>query len=157
MWLRSNPGLRVLQPGDTHVPAGVSPLLLSDAGLTVAVVPAALYALGFTKAGIRAGSVAARTMSLAARAKGGSAAAKSLVAVVQSLGECSQCGAAGCPWGHHSAPCVSASPGGTSSVARAWGGHGSWDPQGPTRSGVPGVAPLAVVAWLWGHLMAAGR
>ncbi|XP_052667860.1 interferon alpha-inducible protein 27-like protein 2A [Harpia harpyja] len=55
-------------------------------GLSVVVVPAALYALGFTKAGITVGSVAARMMSLAARANGGGVAAESLVAIAQSLG-----------------------------------------------------------------------
>ncbi|KAM9606586.1 interferon alpha-inducible protein 27-like protein 1 [Morphnus guianensis] len=54
-------------------------------GLSVVVVPAALYALGFTKAGITVGSVAARMMSLAARANGGGVAAESLVAIAQSL------------------------------------------------------------------------
>ncbi|XP_009317005.1 PREDICTED: interferon alpha-inducible protein 27-like protein 2A [Pygoscelis adeliae] len=54
-------------------------------GLTAAM-PAALYALGFTKAGITAGTMAARLMSLAAMANGGSVAAGSLVAIAQSLG-----------------------------------------------------------------------
>lgn len=54
-------------------------------GLTAAM-PAALGALGFTKAGIAAGSVAARLMSLAATANGGGVAAGSLVAIAQSLG-----------------------------------------------------------------------
>ncbi|XP_030360222.1 interferon alpha-inducible protein 27-like protein 2A isoform X1 [Strigops habroptila] len=55
-------------------------------GLSLVVVPAALYALGFTTAGIAAGSVAARMMSLAATANGGRVAAGSLVAIGQSLG-----------------------------------------------------------------------
>ncbi|XP_074903368.1 interferon alpha-inducible protein 27-like protein 1 [Buteo buteo] len=55
-------------------------------GLSAVVVPAALYALGFTKAGITVGSVAARMMSLAAKANGGGVAAESLVALAQSLG-----------------------------------------------------------------------
>ncbi|XP_074971042.1 interferon alpha-inducible protein 27-like protein 2A [Phalacrocorax aristotelis] len=55
-------------------------------GLTVAVVPAALYVMGFTKAGIAAGSLAARMMSVAAIANGGRVAAGSLVAIAQSLG-----------------------------------------------------------------------
>ncbi|XP_010286107.1 PREDICTED: interferon alpha-inducible protein 27-like protein 2A, partial [Phaethon lepturus] len=54
-------------------------------GLSVTVVPAALYALGFTKAGIAAGSVAARMMSLAAIANGGKVAAGSFVAIGQSF------------------------------------------------------------------------
>ncbi|CAM9773988.1 unnamed protein product [Bubo scandiacus] len=86
MWLRSTPGLRVLPPGDTRAPAGVSPLLLSDAGVAVAVVPAGLCALGFTSAGIAAGSVAAKMMSVTALANGGQVAAGSLVAIAQSLG-----------------------------------------------------------------------
>ncbi|KAM6235399.1 uncharacterized protein M6G45_013663 [Spheniscus humboldti] len=53
-------------------------------GLTAAM-PAALGDLGFTKAGITAGSVAARLMSLAAMANGGRVAAGSLVAIAQLL------------------------------------------------------------------------
>ncbi|GAB0199468.1 interferon alpha-inducible protein 27-like protein 2A [Grus americana] len=55
-------------------------------GLTTAVMPAALYVLGFTKAGIAAGSIAARMMSVVAMANGGKVAAGSLVATAQSLG-----------------------------------------------------------------------
>uniref|UniRef100_A0A8D0ELA7 Uncharacterized protein n=1 Tax=Strix occidentalis caurina TaxID=311401 RepID=A0A8D0ELA7_STROC len=55
-------------------------------GVAVAVVPAGLWALGFTSAGIAAGSVAAKMMSLTALANGGQVAAGSLVAVAQSLG-----------------------------------------------------------------------
>ncbi|XP_075630040.1 interferon alpha-inducible protein 27-like protein 2B [Balearica regulorum gibbericeps] len=54
-------------------------------GLTTAVMPAALYVLGFTKAGIAAGSMAARMMSVVAMANGGQVAAASLVATAQSL------------------------------------------------------------------------
>uniref|UniRef100_A0A663EG88 Uncharacterized protein n=1 Tax=Aquila chrysaetos chrysaetos TaxID=223781 RepID=A0A663EG88_AQUCH len=76
-------------------PLAVLPRARAAARLSVVVVPAALYALGFTKAGITVGSVAARMMSLAARANGGGVAAESLVAIAQSLGECSQWGARG--------------------------------------------------------------
>ncbi|XP_075294017.1 uncharacterized protein LOC142363413 [Opisthocomus hoazin] len=55
-------------------------------GISMAVVRSLLYALGFTPAGIAAGSVAARMMSLAAMANGGRVAAGSMVAVAQSLG-----------------------------------------------------------------------
>lgn len=135
--LRRDAGLRSWQPGDTHVPVGAPPLLLSHAGLSMAVIPTALSVLGFTSTGIAAGSMAARMMSLAAMANGGRVAAGSLVAIAQSLGECSQCIATGCPRGHCSAPRVLVSLGGTSSVVRAWGGHGSGDPQGPHLLGCP--------------------
>jgi len=62
----------------------------------MAVVRSLLYALGFTPAGIAAGSVAARMMSLAAMANGGRVAAGSMVAVAQSLGECCRRGGRGC-------------------------------------------------------------
>ncbi|KAM8997466.1 interferon alpha-inducible protein 27-like protein 2A isoform 2-T2 [Ara ararauna] len=55
-------------------------------GLSVVVVPATLYTLGFTAGGIAAGSVAAKLMSAAAIANGGGVAAGSLVAIGQSLG-----------------------------------------------------------------------
>ncbi|KQL60611.1 hypothetical protein AAES_15684 [Amazona aestiva] len=54
--------------------------------LSVVVVPATLYTLGFTAGGIAAGSVAAKLMSAAAIANGGGVAAGSLVAIGQSLG-----------------------------------------------------------------------
>ncbi|XP_063033677.1 interferon alpha-inducible protein 27-like protein 2A isoform X1 [Melospiza melodia melodia] len=50
------------------------------AGLALFGVPGSIAALGFTKAGILAGSVAAKMMSAAAIAKGGG------VAVLQSIG-----------------------------------------------------------------------
>ncbi|CAG10724.1 unnamed protein product, partial [Tetraodon nigroviridis] len=52
----------------------------------VALVPVALGALGFTSAGVAAGSLAAKMMSAAAIANGGGVAAGSLVAVLQSAG-----------------------------------------------------------------------
>ncbi|XP_009469249.1 PREDICTED: interferon alpha-inducible protein 27-like protein 2A [Nipponia nippon] len=79
-WLRPAPrGLGVRKFVGPAVGAAIG------LGLTMAV-PAALYVLGFTKAGIAAGSVAARMMSLAAVANGGRVAAGSLVAIAQSLG-----------------------------------------------------------------------
>lgn len=47
----------------------------------------AIGALGFTSAGIAAGSVAAKMMPAAAIANGGGVAAGSSVAVLQSIGE----------------------------------------------------------------------
>lgn len=156
--------MRVLQPADTRVPTEASPLLLSAAGIGMAV-PGALYLLGFTKTGIAAGSLAAKMMSLSAISNGGHVAAGSLVAIAQSLGEWSQSGAAGST-GHHRAPHVSVSLGGISSEEGAWGGHGSRDPRGPTRPGVPGVAPqggaggklllLGVLPRAMGHMRGLG-
>jgi hypothetical protein len=48
----------------------------------------ALGAMGFTGAGIAASSIAAKMMSAAAIANGGGVAAGSLVATLQSVGEC---------------------------------------------------------------------
>lgn len=45
-----------------------------------------LYAVGFTSGGIRAGSIAARSMSATAVNNGGSIAAGSIIAVLQSFG-----------------------------------------------------------------------
>lgn len=47
------------------------------------------------------------------------------------------------PWHHH----------GTARVEGLRSVHGSRDPWGPTCSGVPGAAALAVLAWLRGHPM----
>ncbi|EGV95603.1 Interferon alpha-inducible protein 27 [Cricetulus griseus] len=52
----------------------------------VIAAPIALSALGFTGAGIAAGSIAAKMMSAAAIANGGGVAAGSLVATLQSVG-----------------------------------------------------------------------
>ncbi|NXM40664.1 IFI27 protein, partial [Gymnorhina tibicen] len=49
-------------------------------------IPLGICALGFTGAGIAAGSVAAKMMSAAAIANGGGVAAGSTVAVLQSIG-----------------------------------------------------------------------
>ncbi|XP_041335392.1 interferon alpha-inducible protein 27-like protein 2A [Pyrgilauda ruficollis] len=56
------------------------------AGLALVGLPVCLGALGFTGAGIAAGSVAAKMMSAAAIANGGGVAAGSTVAVLQSIG-----------------------------------------------------------------------
>ncbi|XP_028936871.1 interferon alpha-inducible protein 27, mitochondrial [Ornithorhynchus anatinus] len=53
---------------------------------TVVSAPLALGALGFTGAGIAAGSIATKIMSAAAVANGGGVAAGSLVATLQSVG-----------------------------------------------------------------------
>uniref|UniRef100_A0A8C9F2Y9 Uncharacterized protein n=1 Tax=Pavo cristatus TaxID=9049 RepID=A0A8C9F2Y9_PAVCR len=66
------------------------------AGAVLVGVPLAVWSLGFTAAGIAAGSVAAKMMSAAAIANGGGVAAGSTVAVLQSVGECR---AAGRGWG----------------------------------------------------------
>lgn len=55
--------------------------------VTVAAAPVVLGAVGFTSAGIAAGSVAANMMSAAAVANGGGVAAGSVVAVLQSAGK----------------------------------------------------------------------
>ncbi|XP_014895081.1 interferon alpha-inducible protein 27-like protein 2A isoform X1 [Poecilia latipinna] len=52
----------------------------------VLMAPVALSAIGFTSAGIAAGSYAAKMMSAAATANGGGVAAGSLVAILQSAG-----------------------------------------------------------------------
>ncbi|XP_029396734.1 interferon alpha-inducible protein 27-like protein 2A [Mus pahari] len=54
--------------------------------LAVAATPVVLSTMGFTGAGIAAGSIAAKMMSAAAVANGGGVAAGSLVAILQSVG-----------------------------------------------------------------------
>ncbi|XP_053458320.1 interferon alpha-inducible protein 27, mitochondrial [Nycticebus coucang] len=54
--------------------------------LAMGAVPVVLSAIGFTKAGIAASSIAAKMMSTAAIANGGGVSAGSLVAILQSLG-----------------------------------------------------------------------
>uniref|UniRef100_A0A8C3U996 Interferon alpha-inducible protein 27-like protein 2 n=1 Tax=Catharus ustulatus TaxID=91951 RepID=A0A8C3U996_CATUS len=56
------------------------------AGVALVGIPACIGALGFTGAGIAAGSIAAKMMSAAAIANGGGVAAGSTVAVLQSVG-----------------------------------------------------------------------
>ncbi|XP_061751462.1 interferon alpha-inducible protein 27-like protein 1 [Nerophis ophidion] len=58
----------------------------AGAAALVVAPPAALGALGFTSAGIAAGSTASAMMSLSAIANGGGVAAGSVVAVCQSIG-----------------------------------------------------------------------
>ncbi|KAM6045182.1 uncharacterized protein VSU04_013379 isoform 1-T1 [Chlamydotis macqueenii] len=71
---------------------GRTDFLSSAIGATVGVgvalvgIPAGICALGFTGAGIAAGSVAAKMMSAAAIANNGAVAAGSTVAVLQSIG-----------------------------------------------------------------------
>uniref|UniRef100_A0A8D2QLA2 Uncharacterized protein n=1 Tax=Zosterops lateralis melanops TaxID=1220523 RepID=A0A8D2QLA2_ZOSLA len=60
---------------------------LLGGGVALVGIPAAIAALGFTGAGIAAGSIAAKMMSVAAIANGGGVAAGSTVAVLQSVGE----------------------------------------------------------------------
>ncbi|XP_061216581.1 interferon alpha-inducible protein 27-like protein 2A [Neopsephotus bourkii] len=55
-------------------------------GVVLIGIPLAVGALGFTPAGIAAGSIAAKMMSAAAIANGGGVAAGSTVAVLQSIG-----------------------------------------------------------------------
>ncbi|XP_021035014.1 interferon alpha-inducible protein 27-like protein 2B isoform X2 [Mus caroli] len=66
------------------------PLLLQTPGspsaMTVAAVPPALSAVGFTSSGIAASSLAAKMMSLSAIANGGGVPAGGLVAILQSAG-----------------------------------------------------------------------
>ena len=54
----------------------------------VVAAPVVLGAVGFTSAGIAAGSYAAGMMSAAAVANGGAVAAGSTVAVLQAVGKC---------------------------------------------------------------------
>ncbi|KAM9116600.1 interferon alpha-inducible protein 27-like protein 1 [Pangshura tecta] len=56
------------------------------AGVAFVGIPVALGAVGFTGAGIAAGTLAAKMMSAAAIANGGGVAAGSAVAVLQSIG-----------------------------------------------------------------------
>ena len=51
------------------------------------MAPVALGAAGFTSAGIAAGSIASKVMSISAVANGGGVAAGGLVATFQSIGE----------------------------------------------------------------------
>ncbi|XP_061305809.1 interferon alpha-inducible protein 27-like protein 2A [Pezoporus flaviventris] len=65
----------------------VGPAVGAAVGIGISVaVSVAVWALGFTPAGIAARSLAARLMSVTAIANGGGVSARSLVAVLQSLG-----------------------------------------------------------------------
>ncbi|XP_072890404.1 interferon alpha-inducible protein 27-like protein 2A [Hemitrygon akajei] len=67
---------------------GFLPVLGAATGAVAAVAatPLILGAMGFTSAGIVAGTIAAKMMSAAAVANGGGVAAGSTVAVLQSIG-----------------------------------------------------------------------
>ncbi|XP_072466181.1 interferon alpha-inducible protein 27-like protein 2A [Notamacropus eugenii] len=71
---------------DMKVSALVAVGALAGGVMVVTSVPVVLGVAGFTKAGIAAGSVAAKMMSAAAVANGGGVASGSLVAVLQSVG-----------------------------------------------------------------------
>ncbi|XP_054548736.1 interferon alpha-inducible protein 27-like protein 2A isoform X2 [Talpa occidentalis] len=75
-------------PGELHGPKEGVDIFGYVIGGVAAVVaaPVVLGAVGFTGAGIAAGSVAAKMMSAAAIANGGGVAAGSLVATLQSAG-----------------------------------------------------------------------
>lgn len=66
-------------------PTDIAPL---PTAMTVAAVPPALSAVGFTASGIAASSLAAKMMSLSAIANGGGVPAGGLVAILQSAGKC---------------------------------------------------------------------
>lgn len=91
-WLGTLNGFNLL--GAPAAALTVSPLAAKataavvGGALTVGAVPVVLGAMGFTGAGITASSLAAKMMSTAAIANGGGVAAGSLVATLQSVGEC---------------------------------------------------------------------
>ncbi|KYO48055.1 interferon alpha-inducible protein 27, mitochondrial [Alligator mississippiensis] len=74
----------ILFPRD--VPDNSSEQDLGKSGISLVAAPLVLGAVGFTGAGIAAGSLAAKMMSTAAIANGGGVAAGSMVAVLQSAG-----------------------------------------------------------------------
>uniref|UniRef100_A0A8C3Y2R1 Uncharacterized protein n=1 Tax=Catharus ustulatus TaxID=91951 RepID=A0A8C3Y2R1_CATUS len=82
-----------VQSGPKH------PNTIVPAGVALVGIPLFISALGFTGAGIAAGSIAAKMMSAAAIANGGGVAAGSTVAVLQSVGEWGGQGSwASSPW-----------------------------------------------------------
>ncbi|XP_006027061.1 interferon alpha-inducible protein 27-like protein 2B [Alligator sinensis] len=70
--------------GISKIKTGIA--VVAGAGISVVAAPLVLGAVGFTGAGIAAGSLAANMMSVAAIANGGGVAAGSMVAVLQSAG-----------------------------------------------------------------------
>ncbi|XP_046787864.1 interferon alpha-inducible protein 27, mitochondrial isoform X3 [Gallus gallus] len=82
------------RPGDTEgTRRAMNPNIIKAAigggvatGVALVAAPLIVGAMGFTAAGISAGSIAAKMMSAAAIANGGGVAAGSIVAVLQSIG-----------------------------------------------------------------------
>ncbi|XP_048183200.1 interferon alpha-inducible protein 27-like protein 2 isoform X2 [Corvus hawaiiensis] len=73
-------------PGKKQEVIGVAIGATAGAAVALVGIPVFIGALGFTGAGIAAGSIAAKMMSAAAIANGGGVAAGSTVAVLQSIG-----------------------------------------------------------------------
>ncbi|XP_014113938.1 PREDICTED: protein TonB-like isoform X2 [Pseudopodoces humilis] len=73
-------------PGNKGKAVGAAIGATVGAGVALVGLPLCIGALGFTGAGIAAGSIAAKMMSAAAIANGGGVAAGSTVAVLQSIG-----------------------------------------------------------------------
>ncbi|XP_077644641.1 interferon alpha-inducible protein 27-like protein 2B [Lonchura striata] len=81
-----DPKISARQPGNNKNAIGAVIGATVGAGVALVGLPVCIGALGFTGAGIAAGSVAAKMMSAAAIANGGGVAAGSAVAVLQSIG-----------------------------------------------------------------------
>lgn len=131
------PGGSDCSVGSGAVPAGTAlTRCCPGAGVALVAAPLIVGAMGFTAAGISAGSIAAKMMSAAAIANGGGVAAGSIVAVLQSIGEC---GAAG-GWGDE---LISLPPSGsfTQKVGgweKASAGEGTRSDKGPCALDVSG-------------------
>ncbi|KAF1375031.1 hypothetical protein PFLUV_G00235170 [Perca fluviatilis] len=83
-----------VRPINKMGPAGTAAAIVGGAVVSVVGAPVVLGAIGFTSAGIAAGSYAAGMMSAAAVANGGAVAAGSTVAVLQAAGAAGLSGAA---------------------------------------------------------------